>query len=151
MEASQGQSSDLNRPTPYHCEVCHASFANEGALRSHQKLQHGEAPDPLELQVPWVPWEPMVQPYGRRPTPGTEVGIDEGRPDRQSDERLPLEPTEPGGSEVNAHVLPREDLDPTPVTTEMETATPISQKSESARRSGHRSLRGRRPNDPTLS
>ena len=150
MESSHERPSDLNHPTPYYCEICDASFTNEGALRAHQKLQHGEAPDPLELQVSWIPREPTSGLYSELPAQETPDGRDANRTRPRYDEPLRLDPTGPGGSKVDENLLPDEDLDPARRRTESEAPAPGTQKSGPARRLARGPSPRRRSENPPL-
>jgi Zinc-finger of C2H2 type len=145
MESSYEPTSESNRPSAsfaYYCDACGARFSNEGALRSHQKLQHGEAVDPIELQVPWVPREPMNRSLDRLPE---QDGVGEARPaSPTSDEALPPQPTEAGGSKVDENLLPDEDLDATRSRSEREGSTKTPQNAGSTRRTVRRMPPGRR-------
>lgn len=143
MEASDSPPSDPNHQALYRCEVCAASFSNEGTLRSHQKLQHGDAPDSFELRAPMVPRVPRARPLDWFAPPGVRDGRDADGPTPQSDRRYAVETAEPEGTKVDENLLPQEDRDPVRAGTEKELATPFTPYSEFVRSNGRRLWRRR--------
>jgi hypothetical protein len=76
------------------CELCQTTFPNEGALRSHQKLQHGVAPNPVELQY-FVPHPSRVAPDVDDAGPGPSESEGGTRADdelRSEEDRVSDEP-----------------------------------------------------------
>jgi hypothetical protein len=126
MQATEPQPSESRPRTAYHCEICDANFPNEGALRSHQKLQHGDAPNPVELQTGPETESSAERSYGRVPP-------DEPRDDATRD------PAEPAPSDADAELMPEEDRDPSPAAEGHEAQIQYTDYSEFVRYNGRRS------------
>jgi hypothetical protein len=150
MEASQGRMNERNDETPHRCEVCDASFANEGSLRLHQLLQHRDVPDSFEVQASQTARVQTDRPYGRLPVEGTAQEGEWDPPTRRSEEPPPRETIERGGTKVDEELMPEEDHYPAPSANER-SAPPITQESEFVRSNGRRSSRRRRLGNPSYS
>jgi hypothetical protein len=129
MQATEQPTSATHRITAYHCDVCDANFPNEGALRSHQKMQHGEAPNPQELQYTAPDPEREARPSDHNPLDAppdrSEPGARESVPDESEDEEMDQdraaadrydqqESLPPPGSRTDPELTPQEDRDPAP-------------------------------------